>query len=244
MPIRLAAAVVSILFLWPGLGAQTVDEIVSRHLAAIGGVERIKSLDSVRVQGRIVAAGGRTGKATLLRSRPNKVRFGIEMSGAEMVQAYDGQDAWRLTPKALGGTGRPHDMPEHVANSFVARAGIDSLLLEYKEKGRKVELLGKVESDVSSLFHLRVTESGGGVTDLYLDTKRYLLIERVFRTYNRHIRKQIEIKNVYGDYREVEGIPTSHSWQQWAQGALTWTIKLDKVEWNPKLDDKLFRRPE
>jgi hypothetical protein len=55
-------------------GAQTVDAIVAKHLAARGGAERIAAIESLRMTAKARAQGGR--EAVVIREikRPDRIR--------------------------------------------------------------------------------------------------------------------------------------------------------------------------
>ena len=81
------AAVAALFCLSSSASAQTVDEIIQKNLAAKGGIEKLKSIDSLRSTGTMVAQG-QTVTMTVTSKRPNKTRQEIVM-GAQTEVCVD-----------------------------------------------------------------------------------------------------------------------------------------------------------
>src|SRR4029079_8272330 len=77
--------------------AQTVDDIIAANLKSKGGLEKIKSIQSVRMSGSLMPrdATGHdvTGTMTMVAKRPNLMRRDAEV-GQRIVNAYDGTSLW------------------------------------------------------------------------------------------------------------------------------------------------------
>src|SRR5215213_6450011 len=80
------------------LQAQTADEIIAKHLQARGGVDKIKTVQSQRITGKMVMGQGMEAPFTLEAGRPNKMRMEFTIQGMTGVQAYDGKTGWAVMP--------------------------------------------------------------------------------------------------------------------------------------------------
>ncbi|HJZ13057.1 MAG TPA: hypothetical protein VJ521_12945, partial [Acidobacteriota bacterium] len=76
--------------------AQTAEEIVSKHIEAEGGLEKLKALESMKVTGKLTAHGGMEAPFVVIKKRPDKVRMEFTMQGLTGVSAYDGKSGWSL----------------------------------------------------------------------------------------------------------------------------------------------------
>src|SRR2546430_5817799 len=85
--------------------SQTADELISKNIQAKGGMDAIKAIKSVRMAGRLDAAGGFTGRVGQENIRPNLVRETFSIQGMTAEQAYDGSTAWQIPP--FGGAKDP-----------------------------------------------------------------------------------------------------------------------------------------
>jgi hypothetical protein len=61
--------------------AQTADEIVTKSLAARGGIEKIKTVQSQRISGTISFAPGAHGPSVIALKRPLKLHMEVTLEG-------------------------------------------------------------------------------------------------------------------------------------------------------------------
>ena len=85
----------------PAVPALTVDEIVARHVEALGGAERLAAVRSLRLTGTDVIGGGDfriDAEWALLVARPGQVRSEVSLQGLTAINAWDGKDGWSVQP--------------------------------------------------------------------------------------------------------------------------------------------------
>src|SRR5438477_11953719 len=92
--------------------ATTLDEILAKNLAARGGAASVHKLQTLRLTGRVFFTGfsrGSGGKVesawAQIQTRPGKYRSEITRQGLTAVQAWDGEEGWKLAP--VGGRREP-----------------------------------------------------------------------------------------------------------------------------------------
>src|SRR5262252_8958561 len=132
--------IVLVLCCGPLTFAQTADELVQKNSEAKGGMEKIKAIKTVRMTGKLDGSGGFTGAVGQENKRPNLVRETFTLQGMTQIQAYDGSTAWMIRP--FGGKKDPQLMGEDDVHDLIIDADFDGALVDYKEKGNKVEYLG------------------------------------------------------------------------------------------------------
>ncbi len=86
------------LLLAPVVQAQTVDEVLAKHFEALGGLEKIKSLNTMRVTGTMGIGPGMEAPFTMERKRPGKSRMEFSIQGMTGIQAFDGEKTWSVMP--------------------------------------------------------------------------------------------------------------------------------------------------
>lgn len=226
----------------------TVPELVAKNLEARGGAEDLRGVGSARFQGTMtVGGGGQDGEMqpapfTLEWERPSRVRMEMTLEGMPMVQGYDGQVSWQLTP-FLGP--EPRRMTEEEARAVERMAGmaVEGLLLDWEERGRKVEALGMAEVDGEPVHRLRVTDEAGHVTDLYLDADTYL--ERRLEEERKQPGGTVKVVTNLGDYRPVDGVLLPFRVEQQAEGAPAGQrFELEKIELGVDFPQGHFAMPE
>jgi hypothetical protein len=74
--------------------AQSVDDLVSKAIAARGGVKRIKSINSQRLTGKISLRGGASGPFVVEMKRPGMMRETVTLGDKSMIRITDGVTGW------------------------------------------------------------------------------------------------------------------------------------------------------
>lgn len=180
----------------------TVEEILARHVTARGGLDRIKALDDLRITGTLATAQGMTLPVVILRKRPNLYRLEITAQGGTVVQAYDGANAWSMSPMANGGKARP--LEEAQARQVAVQADFDGLLVEPSRKGHKVALVGREPLGDGEVYRLEITLEGGGTRASLVGVDDFLEKKEFAEVPMQGSMVQAEIQ--FDDYRPVQGV--------------------------------------
>ncbi|MGC1797772.1 MAG: hypothetical protein WA713_16900, partial [Candidatus Acidiferrales bacterium] len=77
--------------------AQTVDEVIAKNIQAHGGMDKLKSVNTIRTTGKLTAGQFRAGFLQE-NKRPDKVREETIIQGLAQVQGYDGKTGWQVNP--------------------------------------------------------------------------------------------------------------------------------------------------
>jgi len=227
--------------LWAGaVQAQTLDEILAKNYQARGGLERITSVSSARITGTMSMGGGMEAPFVWQWKRPNKLRLEFTFQGMTGVQAYDGQTGWMVMP--FMGSSDPEKMPEDQLAEIREQADFDGELVNWKEKGHQVELVGKEKIEGTDAYKLKVTKKNGDVSYVFLDAEYFLEIRGEGK---RTLRGQeVEFESSVGDYKEVGGLLIPHAMSSRAKGMPGGqTLTFSKVELDVPLEDSLFAMP-
>jgi hypothetical protein len=226
--------------LLPRLAAQTVDEVVARHLQARGGVTKIHGLDTIRMTGTIAFGPGAPAPFTLEMKRPGRMRTEFTFQGAAGVQAFDGQKAWALLPMA--GQTEPEYLPAEVAREAAEQADIEGPFVDAAAKGNNVELVGNEKVEGRDCFKLTVTFKSGGVRYSYIDSVSFLEVKAEGRRTAGG--DEVMLETFYRDYRDVGGLKIPYLVEAGpAKRPEKQKIAIEKVEVNIPLADARFERP-
>lgn len=243
---RLAAVAVAAVFAAAAANAQTADELIEKHLAAMGGREALGKLTSQTATGRIaVSVQGQDlgGPIELYHKAPNKSRtmFRLDLSamgGSEMVidQRCDGKTAIALN-SMMGDREMTGSQLQNMLNQT-----FPTPLLDYKAAGAKVELAGKEKLNGRDVFVLVYTPKAGAASRQFFDAETFLVSRVVMKVDVAELGGETEQTVETSDYRAVDGIkvPFSIRIQNSAQSI---SVTLDKVEMNKALDDAMFSKP-
>ena len=245
--------------LTPGTGAaQDVASVIAKNLAARGGVEKLRSLNTVKITGTIAVTmverpGAEPRKMelpmTTWAKRPNKMRRDQTFPDRTVSIGFDGETAWIFDP-ALG-VARPTAGPQ--AEATRDDATFDPLFLTYAERGHEIELVGTDTLDGVAVHHLRVTKKNGQVEHHYLRADTGLEYRMVTTVVLEPPpgeprlpggSQKIEVRTDLFDYRTVDGMQVAFGMRQLRNGEEVLQVKLERVEFDVPIDDGIFRMPE
>lgn len=227
---------------WSGAGP-SASEIVAKNVAARGGLEAWRKVETMVWVGRIESAHAPAPSMPfeLEQKRPNKTRLRIDALGQRSVRVFDGVRGWKLRPAS----GRPGAEPYTPQEATFAQAGhgIDGPLVDHAARGDEVTLGGVDEIGGRKAYHLKVRSATGGKEDVWVDAETYLEI-RYDRTVDGPAGVQRRVSATYGDYRTVEGLQIPFLIETGGgQGATPDRMQLEKVVLNAPLDDSTFGNP-
>jgi len=78
--------------------AQTLNEILQKHMEALGGEKALKALGNSIVEYEIIVPGGLTGTDKYYFKYPDKFRSETDLKVMKIVTVYDGEKGWILDP--------------------------------------------------------------------------------------------------------------------------------------------------
>lgn len=219
--------------------AQSVDEIVTKHVEAMGGAEKYKNLKAIRMQ-TSTELMGQSLPTTSVIALGKGMRSDVTVMGATISQGYDGQQGWMINP--MQGSTAAEATPAELNPSMDVQLDITGPYYNYKEKGNTIELLGKEKLDGTDVYKLKITRKNGVTETQYLDAVTYL---------NRKTIAVIEAggeknenETMFSDYRPVEGIKFPFVTQMTHPQFGTMKMKVDKLEVNPVVDETKFKMPK
>jgi len=222
-------------------GAQTADEIVNKALIARGGVEKIKTVKSERVSGRISFTGGMEGTFVLELKRPGKMRLEIDLAGQKAIRVYDGKSAgWMINPFAENKDAQP--MSEEDLRGISEESDFDGPLVDYKAKGSRIELIGKEQFDDKPVYRLQLTNKNGDVRFYVFDASTYVLLK--WEGIRKIDDKEFPWESLFSDYRDVQGLKYPFQIDQGSPGTeIKQNLVTEKIVIDPQIDDSRFGKP-
>lgn len=220
--------------------AQTLDDVLAKNFEAKGGLARMKAVQSVRLTGKMTLGPGLEAPIVLEMKRPKSMRIDISIQGLTITQAYDGTVGWMLNP--MSGRKDPEPLPSEQMKIAEEQADMDGPLIDYKEKGNTVELLGKEDADGTPCYKVRATLKSGDTRTFFIDAENYLEVKVVGKTTIRGT--ETESETLLGDWKEVGGMMMAHSIDVGQKGApMRQKMTIDKVEIDVPIEQARFTMP-
>jgi hypothetical protein len=190
--------------------------------------------------GRATVGPGIEAPIVLELKRPKSLRIDITIQGMIITQAYDGTVGWTLNP--LSGRTDPDTLPPEAVRVMDEQADMDGPLIDYKQKGNTVELLGREKAEGAECYKLKVTLKNGDISTVFIDVERNLEVKVESRTMIGGTEQVSD--TLLGDWKEVGGILMAHSIDSGQPGApVRQKIIIEKVELDVPLDAGRFAMP-
>jgi len=222
--------------------AQTADELIARNLAARGGAAKLHAIQSMRMTGTI-SFGDSSSPITVRVKRPTEIREDFKVREVGIVRAFDGAAGWQSqkgdeAPKAEELKGGDLDNIREEAEN-----AIEGPLLDYANKGSKVDFVGKDNLEGKPVYKLKITTHLGTTITEFLDATTYLEIhEEIERATNG---KVITIVEDVGDYRDVGGVKFPHLFVSGPKDNPTASrLQIEKTELNVPIAADEFAMPK
>jgi hypothetical protein len=216
--------------------AQTVDEIVAKHLSARGGVEKLRGIKSIAMDNTLGAQGMEFENKTIV-VIGKAIRSESKIMGNDMVQAYDGETGWAIMPAMMGGTGDPQPMPEEMVKGVKGQTD-PFPFLDYATKGTTIALLGTEKVNDVDAFHLKMTSKEGVDTELWLGVNNSL-ISKVKASQG-----GVDLEMFFSNYKETDGVIFPLSMQYSNPMAGTITMDTKTIILNGPIDEAIFKMPK
>jgi outer membrane lipoprotein-sorting protein len=226
-------------FVCATLQGQTVDEIIARNIQARGGLEKLRSLQTLRQTAKYTQ-GNLQATVVLENKRPNCFREEFMLQGLTDVTAYDGKSGWHINP--FSGRKDPELLSEDDLKGVIEDADIEGQLVDYKQKGHRADLVGHDAVEGTDCYKVKLTLKNGDVRYYYLDADSFL--ELKIET-QRVVRGAVQYRDtLFGDYEEVSGMYFPFALDTGEKGDPNRAkLTVEKVEVNIPLADSLFSPP-
>lgn len=228
--------------------AQTADEILARYFENTGGVDKWKALEGMKMTAK-VNQGGLEIPLEIILLKDGRQLTKITFQGKEIMQGvYDGSTLW--SHNFINMQAEKSDA-EATENFKLDIGEFPDPFLNYKERGLKVELLGKETIDGSETFKIKLTKKpikvDGKETDnvvfYYFDSENFIPLVSETEIKTGPNKGQIG-QNKMSDYQEVNGLMVPFSMAQGIKGQPGASpLTVSNIELNPKVDAKIFAYP-
>ena len=225
--------------------AQTADEIVEKHLAAMGGREALEKIRTRVSTGTVTvetAAGPIPGTVEAFARRPNKSRTLVTLDlsslGAGKIindQRFDGSAGY-VIDTFNGNRDITGSQLEALRNN-----GFPTVWLDYRDRGIAIALTGKETLGGRPAYILELTHKTGPRVRAWVDTETFMLVKTSVQV-EAPPAGSTEQTTEFGDFRTVDGVKVPFSVKSIGTGQ-TVTAVLTGVTHNVDVDESGFVKP-
>lgn len=229
--------------------AQTADEIIAKYFENTGGLEKWKTVQAVKFTAKANQQGMEI-PIVIVQLKDGRQLTSVTFQGKEVKQGvYDGSTLWSHNFMNMKAEKSDAEATENFKTNLNSDFPIP--FIGYKEKGFKVELLGKETIEGTETFKIKLTKKPikvdgqpkDNVEFYYFDTENFvpLVVESEITT---GPFKGKTSQGKMSDYQDVNGLLFPFSLGQGVKGEQAGPpLTITKVELNPVVDSKDFAFP-
>jgi len=211
----------------------TAAQIVSKNVAARGGLKAWRAVQTMTESGKLGAGGDqrepqpvtspvkRPGKQvtpmaasprlaqeaqlpfTLELERPRRMRIEIQFKGQNAIQVYDGANGWKVRP--FLNRMEVENYTEDELRKAGLQADLDGPLVDFEAKGTTVELEGTEKVEDKDTYRLKLTMKDSHSIHVWIDAKTFLET-KLEGTPRRLDGLEHPVEVYFRDYRNVDGL--------------------------------------
>jgi len=251
----------------------TAPQIVEKNIAARGGLQAWRGLQTMTWTGKMDAGGGdsvaRSRRAALApSSSTNRPVMNTPEGKTEQVQLpftlylkrgrksrieleFAGKKPVQVYDGTNGWKYRPFLNREDVEpftndelKSEAQKSDLDGPLVDYAAKGTKVESAGVEKVEGHDCYKLKLTLKSGDVQYVWIDTQSFLDV-KVSGTPRRMDGRMHNVYIYQRDFKTVQGLVLPQVLETAVDGYRDMhKMVIESLVINPKLDDSLFKKPQ
>lgn len=229
--------------------AQTAEEIVENYIENIGGAEAWSNIKSMKVTG-IGRQQGVDYPFVATYMADGRYVIDVDLQGTSfIVEAFDGENSWSMNFQTQKAEAADSESSANTKNE--AKDEISGPFYKYKEKGYKIELIGKETWEGTEVFKIKLTKKPAlvdgkeeeNVEFFFFDTENFVPIASEV-TYLAGPAAGANGQTVYSDYQEVDGRYIAFSQIDKFNGQVGLEMLVKKVEFNTEVDESIFNMPK
>jgi zinc protease len=220
--------------------ADRARELVAQAVAAKGGVEKLRSVKTVKATSRTILQTSRgpvTAETVTYIGYPDRFRVEARLPMGEIVQTYAAGEAWVKDPTGL------HVAPPPVAAEFRGSVARDliPLLLRAESGDLQVRLASSGGTQVADAEAVELSGADLEPVTLHIDTRTGLVLRQTHEVKGPTGKETAE--EVFSDYRLVDGVQIAFKAIVQRNGRPIIERIVTDFQVNAELDPGLFVKP-
>ncbi|HET9744698.1 MAG TPA: hypothetical protein VFP97_03230, partial [Chitinophagaceae bacterium] len=218
--------------------AQTAEEIVIKHIDALGGKDLIDKIRTQVVEAELTVMG-----TTLPSTSTLLVGKGFKnvsnFNGQDIIQCITPAGGWIINP--LQGMTDAQPLPDEQVKAAQSALYVGGDLFDYKSRGSKIELLGRENAEGADAYKIKLISKDGTESFYYIDPTTYYVVKR--RSTSNINGEDITSESTFSNYKKTDfGLVMPYTTV--ANQGFEIMMTVNKVEFNKEIDPKIFEMPK
>ncbi|MFM9910911.1 MAG: hypothetical protein ACKVOW_16340 [Chitinophagaceae bacterium] len=228
--------------------AQTEEDVIGKYVQAMGGMEKLKSIQSVYMEGVSVGPNGSEVTSKTYKVQGKLYRQEIDFGMGSFTMIVTDKEGWFSNPRN-GGAFEP--FPAEAVIAQQNELDCEGTLVEYVSKGHKAELVGKETIDGNECYNIKLTLKSGRSINYFIDSKNWYIIRTSAKGSGGMFGGgggrqggggEIEVKTNYSDFKKTaDGYIFPMTITRAGMGGRDMSTNIEKIEVNKTVDPKLFK---
>jgi len=216
--------------------AQSADDIINKHINAIGGKENLKKVKSYVRKGAISIEGA---DIQVVISVQQDVGYRLDMTLMEqsIYEIVTPSEGWMYNP--FQGATTAEAMTEEKLLESQSKLDAQYELLDYKAKGHTAILLGKEDVDGVDCFKLEFIKMGESPEVIFIHPSTYYIVQKIKTAVING--EENEVVTKFSDFKKhSSGIVYPMLYEGTPFGPETQMV-IESIEINTKIDPEIFK---
>ena len=211
-------------------------QVVKDYLAAIGGVDKVKMVNAIKVVMATEAMGQQINISSVIKDGKLSLTVGNDMMTFQ-EQKYDG------TKVMMSQMGQKQVMTEGPMVDAMKEQTAIFAQLNYLDSNHKLDLKGIEQLDGKDAYKIIIENPAGDKTTEFYDVASSLLVKSI-ATRDAGPQGPMTVSSTMGEYKEVGGIMYAHMQEVTGMGPAPMKMQVTSLEFNPEVSDDIFKIEE
>ena len=235
---RVGISTMTALMIVLSMQAQTAEDIINKHIDAIGGKDLLTKITSIYYEGTASAMGAEyTTKTTVLAGKGFKNETSV--NGMNIIQCITDTSGWMINPMA--GQTEPVVMPADVVKKGKSSLDIGGELLNYKNRGFSDSLMGREMFQGVNAYKIMLSQPDAEIV-YFIDPTTYYLLKSDSKVTMGG--QEMSSTTTYSNYKKTDFgfvVPFTMSVTNMGYDV---AINYSKIEVNKDVDPTIFAMPK
>ena len=158
--------------------AQSLNDIVTNHIKAMGGKEKLDSLNTIIMEGTFRLEGFELPLKGYLKNQEAQ-RYNVSLMKTPGYVIITQKAGWQYFP--FQGMKEPLSLKDDELNTYLPYMDLQGAIYNFKEKENKIEYQGLEDVDDMPCYKLLITLKGGKQMTSYISTETFYIAKTTMK---------------------------------------------------------------